>query len=101
MQSIAICHSRTALPSKDSVTDASRGLERMSPLVSASPRWSPFASVFGEAGVESAHIIPLWDGVTVRMSVAEKNLQWTLGLGHICPVFGGDEEIIRPNLTMG
>ena len=31
----------------------------------------------GEAGVKSAHIIPLWDGVTVRVSVAEENFEGT------------------------
>ena len=30
-------------------------------------------TVFGQAGVESPHIIPLWDGVTVRVGVAEKD----------------------------
>ncbi len=29
----------------------------------------------GQAGVESAHIIPLWDGVTVRVGVAEEDFE--------------------------
>jgi hypothetical protein len=29
----------------------------------------------GQAGVESAHIIPLWDGVTVHVGVAEEDFE--------------------------
>jgi hypothetical protein len=37
----------------------------------------------GQAGVKSAHIIPLWDGVTVRVGVAEENFERALGYGHL------------------
>ncbi|GAB4545832.1 MAG: hypothetical protein Fur002_20290 [Anaerolineales bacterium] len=34
-----------------------------------------YNAVFGQAGVESPHIIPLWDGVTVGVSVAEEDFE--------------------------
>ena len=40
----------------------------MSKLYLAQPR---VHAVLGETGVESAHIIPLWDGVTVRVGVPQ------------------------------
>jgi len=36
-------------------------------------------AVFGQAGVKSAHIIPLWDGVTVRVGVAEEDFEGARG----------------------
>ncbi len=33
----------------------------------------------GQAGVESAHIIPLWDGVMVRVGMAEEDFEGRLG----------------------
>jgi hypothetical protein len=40
----------------------------------------------GQAGVKSAHIIPLWDGITVRVGGTEEDFEGSLGSGIlICP----------------
>ena len=52
------------------------------------------AGDLGQAGVKSAHIIPLWDGVTVRVGVpcghdmAEKDFERAFGFGHIFSAMG-------------